>query len=51
MDRERNTIKHMLNQLTCDEMERAWSLFYKWGEKTMKERGVNPKDWKKMVKR
>ena len=31
MDRERNTIKHILNQLTCDEMERAWGLFYKMG--------------------
>ena len=50
MDRERNTIKHMLNNLTFDEMERAWSLFYKWGEKTMKERGVRTKDWKKWIK-
>ena len=43
---ERETIKRMLNNLTFDEMERALSLFYKWGEKTMKERGVRPKDWK-----
>ena len=51
MENKRNTIKCMQNQLTCDEMDRAWDLFYKWGEKTMKERGVNPKDWKKMDKR
>ena len=50
MEKERNTIKHMLNNLTLDEMERAWSLFCKWGEKTMKERGVRPKDWKQWIK-
>ena len=47
---ERDTIKRMLSNLTCDELDRAWNLFYKWGEKTMKERGVNPKDWKKWLK-
>ena len=30
---ERDTINRMLYNLTFDEMERAWSLFYKWGEK------------------
>ena len=30
---KQNAIKCMLNQLTCDEMDRAWDLFYKWGEK------------------
>ena len=40
----------MLNNLTFDEMERAWDLFYKWGEKTMKERGVRPNDWKQWIK-
>ena len=34
---EGDTIKHMLSNLTCDELDRAWNLFYKWGEKTMKE--------------
>ena len=50
MDRETNTIKRMLNNLTFDEMERAWSLFYKWGENTMKERRVRTKDWKQWIK-
>ena len=50
MENERNTIKCILNQLTCDEMDRAWDLFYKWGEKTMKERGVRPKVWKQWLK-
>ena len=34
---DKATIKHMLSELTCDEMDRAWSLFYKWDERTMKE--------------
>ena len=42
--------KEMLNYLTCDEIDRAWELFYKWGERIMKERGVNPKDWKQWIK-
>ena len=47
---ERNQIKYLLSCLTCDEMDRAWDLFYKWGERTMKERGVKPKDWKQWIK-
>ena len=39
-----------LNNLTCDELDRAWELFYKWGESTMKQRGVSPKAWKKWLK-
>ena len=51
-----------LSYLTCDEMDRAgasppgplkgvlWELFNKWAELTMKERGVNPKAWKKWIK-
>ena len=31
-------------------MDRAWELFNKWTELTMKERGVNPKAWKKWIK-
>ena len=50
MENERKQIKYMLNNLTFDEMERAWDLFYKWGEKTMKEGGVRPKDWKQWIK-
>ena len=46
---ERDTIKRMLSTLTCDELDRAWDLFYRWGEKTMKERGVNAKDWKQWI--
>ena len=34
---DKKTIKHMLKQLTCDEMDRAWNIFYKWGERTMAE--------------
>ena len=47
MERE---LKCLLNQLTCDEMDRAWYLFCKWGEKTMNERGVKTKDWRKSLK-
>ena len=47
---ERDTIKCMLSNLTCDEIDRAWSLFYKWGEDTIKKRGVKPKDWKLWLK-
>ena len=47
---ERNQIKYLLSCLTCDEMDRAWDLFYKWGERTMKERGVKPNDWKQWIK-
>ena len=50
MEKERNTIKYLLHYLTCDEIDRAWYLFYKWGEKTMKARGVMPKDWRKWIK-
>ena len=50
MEKERNTIKYMLNNLTFDEMERAWNLFCKWSEKTMKQRGVRVKDWKQWIK-
>ena len=39
-----------LKYLTCDEVDRAWELFNKWAELTMKERGVNPKIWKKWIK-
>ena len=39
-----------LKYLTCDVVDRAWSLFYKWGESTMKQRGVSPKVWKKWIK-
>ena len=49
-EKERNTIKYMLSNLTSDEVDRAWNLFYKLGEKTMKERGVKPKDWKQWIK-
>ena len=47
---QRNAIKHMLNNLTFDEINRAWDLLYKWGERTMKERGARVKDWKKWRK-
>ena len=47
---QNDTIKHMLHYLTFDEMNRAWDLFYKWGEKTMKQRGVKVKDWKQWIK-
>ena len=39
-----------LKYLTCDEIDRAWELFYKWGERTMKERRVKTKDWKQWIK-
>ena len=39
-----------LSYLTCDEMDKAWELFYKWGELTMRQRGVNPRHWKQWVK-
>ena len=39
-----------LKYLTCDEMDRAWELFHKWGESTMKQRGVSPKAWKQWLK-
>ena len=47
---DKKTIKHMLNQLTCDEMDRAWNIFYKWGERTMEKRGVSVKRWKQRIK-
>ena len=47
---DKNQIKYLLSHLTCDEMDRAWDLFIIWGEKTMKERGVKPKDWKQWIK-
>ena len=50
MENERTTIKNMLNQLTYDEMDRAWNIFYKWGELTMKERRVNIRHWKQWMK-
>ena len=40
-----------LKYLSCDEMDRAWELFYKWAESTMKSRGVNIKNWKKELRR
>ena len=39
-----------LKYLTCDEIDKAWSLFYKWGKLTMRQRGVNPRHWKKWLK-
>ena len=33
----KNELKYLLNGLTCDEIDRAWELFYKWGERTMNE--------------
>ena len=47
---DKKTIKHMLNQLTCDEMDRAWNIFYKWGERTMAERGVSVRHWKQWIR-
>ena len=47
---DKKTIKHMLNELTCDEMDRAWSLFCKWGEQTMKERGISVRHWKQWIR-
>ena len=47
MEKEtKNQMKYLLSHLTCDEMDRAWELFYKWSEQTMNERGVKTKDWK-----
>ena len=46
----KNELKYLLNGLTCDEVDRAWELFYKWGERTMNERGVRTKDWKQWIK-
>ena len=39
-----------LKYLTCDEMDKAWELFNKKEKLTMRNRGVNPKDWKQWVK-
>ena len=50
MENKNEELKYMLSHLTCDEMDRAWELFYKWGERTMKERGVKTKDWKQWIK-
>ena len=39
-----------LKYLTCDEIDKAWELFNKWAELTMRKRGVNPRVWKQWVK-
>ena len=39
-----------LKYLTSDEADRAWENFYKWGERTMKQRGVSPRGWKFWMK-
>ena len=50
MESKNKELKYLLNHLTCNEMDRAWDLFYKCGEGTMKERGVNTKDWRQWIK-
>ena len=49
MEKEKNTISYMIAHLTCDELSRAWDLFYRWSERTIKKRGVKPKDWKQWL--
>ena len=39
-----------LKYITCDEMNKAWELFYKWVELTMNKRGVNAYAWRQSVK-
>ena len=36
---ERDSIKSLSDKLTCDAMDKAWELFYKWHQRTMKENG------------
>ena len=50
MESKNKELKYLLNHLSCDEIDRAWDLFYKWGERTMKERGVKTKDWNQWIK-